>query len=95
MAENKELVMKYKHTDETKIILEDLINRVQQFVEVSQRTKHFEGAKYQIQAFQSVLTLLNQVKDNGHVFRGNDYFPDDLEPLVETKFTGKQLRNKS
>lgn len=78
--------MKYKHTEETAIVLEDLINRVQQLAEASQLSgEHgFEGAKYEKQAFQAVLTLLDQVKTVGHVFRGSDYVPDGLLPYVKT-----------
>lgn len=78
--------MKYKHTEDTNIVVEDLINRVQQLVEASELSGEngFVGAQYEAQAFKAVLTILNQVKTTGHVFRGSDYVPDGLLPYVKT-----------
>jgi len=77
--------MKYKHIEETQIVLDDLANRVQQLIEASELTVgKYEGAEAQIQAFQSVLTLIKQCKDYGHVFRGSDYIPDGLLPYIKT-----------
>ena len=85
---------KYKHTEETKVVLDDLENRVQQLIEASELivNKHPEIAKPQIQAFQAVLTLLSQVRTTGHVFRGSSAVPDGLEPYTKTKFAGRQLK---
>jgi hypothetical protein len=77
--------MKYKHTDEVKIVLDDLSNRVQQLIEASERSQdEFKGAKYEQQAFKSVLTILDQVRTTGHVYRGSSAVPDGLLPYVKT-----------
>lgn len=84
--------MKYKHTDESKIILDDLENRVQQLIEASELTVgSYEHAEAQIQAFQAVLTLISQCRTYGHVFRGSSAVPDGLEPYVKTPSPAKQL----
>lgn len=80
--------MKYKHTPETKTVLDDLINRVQQLIEVNE-THRFQApdlVDHQNQAFQSCLVLLKQARDTGHVMRGNEYFPDPVEAVATTKF---------
>lgn len=80
--------MKYQHTEETKIVLNDLINRVQQLVEVNEKYRHHDNqlVDHQKMAFESVLSLLEQVRDTGHVMRGNNYFPDSVEPIATTKW---------
>lgn len=83
---------KYPHSEDTKIVLDDLANRVQQLIEINDLYSHGENedkVKYQRRAFEATLTLIKQVKDNGHVMRGNDYFPDSIEPLVTTKWNKK------
>lgn len=69
-------------------MLNDLENRVLQFMEandmylqaeVSMNRDKVEG---QQMAFQSVIVLIQQLKKTGHVRRGNDYFPDDLDAMV-------------
>jgi hypothetical protein len=84
--------MKYKHTKEVLTVLNDLSNRVQQLIEANERyleNGHDDSLiEAQNTSLQSVLVLIKQVKDNGHVFRGNEYFPDDVEPLATTKFNG-------
>lgn len=77
---------KYKHQPETLTVLNDLENRILQLIEVGERArvKNPELVEHQYQALYSCLTLVRQCKDNGHVFRGNDYFPDSVEPLAKT-----------
>lgn len=84
---------KYKHTDETKIVLDDLENRVQQLIEASELTRlpAPEIAEPQIMAFQAVLTLISQCRTYGHVFRGSSAVPDGLEPYVKTPSPTEQL----
>lgn len=88
--------MKYKHTEETKIVLEDLTNRVMQLIEVNElhlgaHDKRTDTKlRHQNRAFGSVLTLLDQVSKTGHVMRGNSAFPDPIEPLAKTKWLSKQ-----
>lgn len=85
--------MKYKHTPEVLAVLADLSNRVQQLIEANQAyLGHGHDDKMiadQNTAFESMLVLLKQVKDNGHVFRGNAYFPDSIEPMVTTKWNNQ------
>lgn len=83
--------MKYRHTPETRIVLEDLINRVTQLMEVNKKYERTnpELVSNQNTAFSSVLTLLEQVKDNGHVMRGNEFFPDPVEAEATTKWDKK------
>lgn len=77
--------LKYKHNPDTIIVLDDLSNRVQQLIEASELTKgKYEGAEAQIQAFQAVLTLIEQVRRYGHVFRGSVAVPDGLLPYIKT-----------
>lgn len=82
---------KYKHTKEVKIVLDDLENRVQQLMEINANHKHQapELVRQQNQAFSAVLVLIGQLRDNGHVMRGNDYFPDPVEPEAKTKWNGR------
>lgn len=70
--------MKYKHTAETTLVLDDLENRLLQLIEASEKNEGFEGAKYEQQAFRACLTLVDQIRRTGHVFRGSDYVPDGL-----------------
>lgn len=85
---------KYKHTEDVKIVLDDLENRVSQLMEVNARYlgqgHNDDLINHQNDAFTSVITLIKQVRDNGHVMRGNDFFPDPIEPKAKTKFAGKQ-----
>jgi hypothetical protein len=87
---------KYKHTEEVKVVLDDLENRIQQLIEANELhiDKHGVDSDVRIAAqnlaFQSTLTLIKQVRDNGKVMRGNEFFPDPIEPIVTTKFAGKQ-----
>ena len=76
--------MKYKHAEDTYIVLDDLANRVQQLIEASEANEPFEGGKYERQAFNSVLALISQVRNTGHVFRGSSAVPDGLLPYVKT-----------
>lgn len=80
--------MKYKHTSETKQVLDDLINRVTQLVEVNELYKqHNPDLVFaQRMAFESCLVLLRQVRDTGKVMRGNEFVPDSIEPLAKTKW---------
>lgn len=87
--------MKYTHTAETLQVLDDLQNRVQQLIEVNSLYSTGENitkVKHQNRAFESVLTLLKQVRETGHVYRGSSAVPDSIEPLVKTRWQGKQLR---
>lgn len=79
---------KYKHTEDTKIVLDDLENRLMQLMEVNETHRHqaLELVKQQNQAFSCVLVLIRQLRDNGHIMRGNDYFPDPIEERANTKF---------
>ena len=76
---------KFKHNEQTLLVLNDLINRVQQLVEASEVNRHRLGDErtdQEIQSFNAVLTLIEQVKKTGHVFRGNEFFPDALLPYT-------------
>lgn len=78
---------KYPHTKDTLIVLNDIANRVQQLIEASELTlggEHDQLAQNQIMAFQAVQTIIQQCKNNGHVFRGSSAVPDGLEPYVKT-----------
>lgn len=84
---------KYKHTEETMTVLLDLKNRIEQLIEVNNlyKEKNFEVVYEQNVALNSVIGLIDQLIDNGKINRGNEYFPDPIEPYITNKFTGKQL----
>lgn len=81
--------MKVKLNAETQLILADLRNRINQLIEanqhyISEDTKDL--INHQEKAFWSVLALIDQIEETGQIYRGNDYFPDSLEPLASTKW---------
>lgn len=84
---------KYKHHRDTSIVLDDLENRVQQLIEANELyvDRGHDNAMITAQntAFQSVLVLLGQVRNTGHIRRGTPVVPDDLEGLVETKWNNR------
>lgn len=86
-------MVKYKHNEETRIVLDDLENRIQQFIEANElyRGNGSDVAMIEAQntAFGSVLVLIAQVRNTGHVRRGTPVVPDDLEPIVKTKWFGR------
>ena len=77
---------KYKHLEETKIVLEDIKNRLIQLQEANEayREKEPELVRHQNTALQSAQTVVQQAIDNGHVFRGSDAVPDGLLEYVKT-----------
>ena len=78
-------------SDETKNVLADLSNRINQLIEVNQlyltddkdRRTLIES---QEKAFHSVLYLIDQITQTGQIYRGNDFVPDAVEPLATTKW---------
>ena len=80
---------KYKFESfETKRVLGDLENRIQQLIEVNQLYKkgNEKLVEHQQRAFESVLTLIDQIKSSGKIERGSGAAPDSIEPLVSTKY---------
>lgn len=68
-------------------MLEDLENRVKQFIECNNlylgRSKDEDRRIYeQNDTFSTVLGLIKQLKKNGAIHRGNEYFPDPVEEMV-------------
>lgn len=83
---------KYKHTEEVKIVLADLENRIQQLIEANMLymgREYDELIKQQNIALGSVITLIQQIRNTGHVKRGTPVVPDDLEPIVKTKWNNQ------
>lgn len=72
---------KFKHNEETLHVLNDLDNRLTQLIEASEAN---DNDQREIRAFQSARTLIEQCKTTGHVFRGNEYFPDGLIGYYKT-----------
>lgn len=72
----------------------DLENRIIQFIEIndsfldSEVNMNRAAIEGQQQAFQSVLELIKQLKKTGQIRRGNEYFPDSVEPMAKTKWEG-------
>ncbi len=85
---------KYKHTPETLVVLNDLENRVTQLIEANDNYggDNEKLVKYQRRAFESVLTLIDQCKKYGHVFRGSSAVPDGLLDYVKTPSPEEQLK---
>lgn len=77
--------------------LEDLKNRLEQFIEINQHIVKVDSdvetvhggvstktlALIQIQAYQTVLELIKQLKKTGKIYRGNDYVPDSIEVTLK------------
>ena len=82
---------KYPHTGEVKTVLDDLENRVIQLIEANERYKSQNPnlVYEQNTALSSVLVLIRQVRNTGHVKRGTPVIPDDLEPVVKTKWDNR------
>lgn len=85
--------MKYKHHPDTKIVLEDIKNRLQQLIEANEQYEHRwpELVKHQNTAFQSAKTIVQQAIDTGHVFRGSSAVPDGLLEYVTTPSVPERL----
>ena len=81
---------KYAHLEDTRIALDDLENRVQQLMEANEAylgVGHNDTLiRYQNDALASVLVLIKQVINTGHVQRGTPVVPDDIEKTVKTKW---------
>jgi hypothetical protein len=77
---------KAKLSAETKQVLADLRNRIIQLNEANHLGKHQDITVNQERAFLSVLALIDQLEASGHIYRGNEYIPDPVEPLVTTKW---------
>lgn len=84
--------MKYKHTEDTKIVLDDLENRLQQLIEVNNTHIGAHGdtsdqmIKDQNQGLTVALVLVKQVRKTGHIQRGTPIIPDEIEPRATTKW---------
>lgn len=81
---------KYNHLPETKTALLDLENRLIQLIEVN---RLYLGQGHddkmitdQNQGLTTALVLVKQVLRTGHIQRGTPVVPDDIEPLVTTKW---------
>lgn len=72
---------KFKHNEQTLHILKDLDNRLTQLIEAVETTNNDSR---EIRAFQSARTLVDQCRNTGHVFRGNEFFPDGLIGYFKT-----------
>lgn len=83
---------KYKHTEDTKIVLDDLQNRLQQLIEVNNLHLGVHGEtedkmiKDQNQGLTVAITLVKQIRNTGHIQRGTPVIPDDIEPRATTKW---------
>lgn len=77
---------KYKHHPMAQTVLEDLENRIKQLIEVNElaRDKAPELVEHQFHALYACYALVKQVKDHGHVYRGNSVASDCVEPLAKT-----------
>lgn len=84
---------KYKHSEDTLVVLKDLENRITQLIEANDKFKDSnpELVANQRLAFESCRTLVQQCLDNGHVFRGSDYVPDGLLQYVDTSSPQERL----
>lgn len=74
---------KFKHNEQTMVVLQDLDNRLTQLIEAAQ-TSNKEFVDTEVRALQSARTLVDQCIKTGHVFRGSDFVPDGLLPYVKT-----------
>lgn len=68
--------------------LNDLENRIKQFIEVNElylgRSKQEDKTiREQNATYGDILALIKQLKKNGKINRGNEYFPDAIEPMVK------------
>lgn len=81
-------------------MLLDLENRIKQFVEVNElylgksakedKTIHDQNATY-----SDILSLIKQLKKNGEIYRGNEYVPDPIEPMVtKNKWVRKVIKEE-
>ena len=80
---------KYQHTEDTKIVLDDLENRLTQLIEVNEL--HLGGDEDDMIIQQNhgmgvALTLIGQVRKTGHIQRGTPIIPDQVEPRAKTKW---------
>lgn len=86
---------RYKHEPDTLIALNDIKNRLQQLIEASNRYKGLGHDDKMIDeqntGHQNAITIVQQVIDTGHVFRGSWAVPDPVEEMVTTKFNGQAL----
>ncbi len=82
---------KYKHTKETKVVLDDLKNRLTQLIESLDGWTDKAAKDNQVMALQSARMLVQQCIDTGHTFRGSDFVPDGLEGYYQTEFKGERL----
>ena len=69
--------------NQTTKVLNDLRNRIEQFCEISEynmkNPDRYELSFNQLGAFNSVLALIDQIKQHGKINRGNEFFPDPIE----------------
>lgn len=70
-------------------MLLDLENRIKQFIEVNQKylddtdaSVRRESVQEQNATYNDILGLIKQLKKTGKINRGNEYFPDAIEPMV-------------
>jgi hypothetical protein len=84
---------KYQHHPDTKIVLEDIKNRLIQLQEANEKYREVspELVEHQNTALQSAQLIVQQAIDNGHVGRGNEFFPDPVEPMAETPSPNETL----
>lgn len=84
---------KYKHAPETLVALNDIKNRLQQLIEANERYEANAPflVKQQNIALQSALTVVQQVIDTGHTFRGSSAVPDGLLPYIKTPSVTERL----
>lgn len=64
---------KYKHNDDTKIVLEDIKNRLMQLQEANNQYIHLDSklVEHQNLGLRSAQMLVQQAIDTGGVFRGS------------------------
>ena len=84
---------KYKHSEDTKIVLDDLENRLMQLIEVNKLhlgESDVDGLiNHQNHGMGVALTLIRQVRNTGHIQRGTPVIPDDVEPRATTKWNNR------
>lgn len=68
--------------------LDDLKNRILQFMRINEHTISLDTdsadiLRAQNNAFAGVLALIEQLESTGKVYRGNDYFPDPVQSILD------------
>lgn len=81
---------KYQHSNDTKIVLDDLENRVMQLMEVNDTHLAIghddKMIRDQNQGMSVILVLIRQLRNTGHIQRGTPIIPDEIEPRAITKW---------